>query len=394
VLDGVVQEGAAQGGADGVQEGAARGVEAFLAELAGWAWPAAWLALAVAAGFGAHALLFRGLDHLARRTQWKWDESIFRNLRRPSRLLFPLLFAQFVIPGLPGLDGSPVLDHALSLLTIAAVVWLVLGLVDVLCDEIRRRHRLDVDDNLAARALHTQITILSRAVDVFVVVIGLAAALMTFEEIREFGASLLASAGIAGLAIGLAARPVLENLISGVQLALTQPIRVDDVVIVENEWGRIEEITGTYVVVRIWDQRRLIVPFSRFLQQPFQNWTRSTSEILGTVFLHVDPTAPFEAMRAELQRIAEGAPQWDRRVCNLQVTDATERTVQVRCLVSSANSSLNWDLRVHVREKMIEFLQREHPGALPRTRVDVPSEVRLSRALASNAHGAEADDRP
>jgi small-conductance mechanosensitive channel len=327
---------------------------------------------AAAAGLVAHAVLFFVLGRVARVTRWAWDEAVVVHLRRPSRLMLPLLAIQLALPLLPEIPGRPVLQHALTLLTIAAVVWMVLGLITAVSEEIRRRHRIDVADNLDERALQTQVSIISRTLGIFVVVVGLAVALMTFPRVRELGTSLLASAGIAGLALGIAARPLLESLISGIQLALTQPIRVDDVVIVEGEWGRIEEITATYVVVRIWDQRRLIVPFSKFLQEPFQNWTRTTSKILGTVMVHADYTVPVEDVRAELRRIVEGAKEWDRDVCVLQVTDATERTVQLRALVSSENSGLNWDLRVHVREKLVEYLQREHPGALPRARVELP----------------------
>jgi small-conductance mechanosensitive channel len=219
--------------------------------------------------------------------------------------------------------------------------------------------------------MHTQVNVISRVLVVLVAIIGIGLALMTFPRVRELGASLLASAGIAGIIVGFAARPVLENIIAGVQLALTQPINIDDVVIVDGEWGRIEEITTTYVVVRIWDDRRLICPFTKFISESFQNWTRRTADILGAVIIHADYTVPVEDVRQELNRIVQDHEKWDQRVCVLQVTDATENTIQLRALVSASSASRAWDLRVDVREKLIAYLQREHPNSLPRTRVAI-----------------------
>jgi small-conductance mechanosensitive channel len=264
--------------------------------------------------------------------------------------------------------GVGLLRHAAGIGVIAATTWIAVALVDAGARIIARRHDVSRADNLEARRVHTQVQVLERTLIVVIVILGLAAMLMTFPRVREVGQSLLVSAGVAGLAIGLAARPVLENIIAGLQLAFTQPIRVDDVVIVEGEWGRIEEITATYVVVAIWDERRLIVPFSRFISQPFQNWTRRSADILGTVFLHADYTVPVDAVRAELERLCADHPLWDGRVCVLQVTNASERTVELRALVSAKDSGQAWDLRVDLREQLIAFLQREHPDALPRMR--------------------------
>ncbi|MCB1749704.1 MAG: mechanosensitive ion channel [Gammaproteobacteria bacterium] len=293
-------------------------------------------------------------------------------MRRPSRLAFPLLALVFVLPGIPGLGTTEraLLGHALAVGLIAAVTWAGVALVDAWAALIVQRHDIRVADNLEARRVLTQVTVLERTLVIVIVVLGVAAALMTFPRVREIGSSLLVSAGVAGLAIGLAARPVLENLVAGLQLAFTQPIRVDDVVIVEGEWGWIEEITATYVVVRIWDQRRLIVPLSYFISQPFQNWTRRSADILGTVFLHVDYTLPVQAVREELERLCRANPLWDGRVCVLQVTEAGERTLQLRALVSAASSEKAWDLRVALREQLVAFLQREHPDCLPQVRLD------------------------
>jgi small-conductance mechanosensitive channel len=205
----------------------------------------------------------------------------------------------------------------------------------------------------------------------FVLLVGVASALMQFPSVRQFGTSLLASAGLAGLAAGIAARPVLANLIAGLQIGLTQPLRLDDVVIIQGEWGRIEEITSTYVVVRIWDERRLVVPLQWIIENPFQNWTRTSAELLGTVTLWLDYRVPLDSLRAELERICRAAPQWDQRVAAIQVVDTSERAMQVRCLVSAADSGKTWDLRCRVREALIDFLQSKHPDALPRLRTEV-----------------------
>jgi small-conductance mechanosensitive channel len=203
---------------------------------------------------------------------------------------------------------------------------------------------------------------------VVVGILALAIILMTFEKVRHLGTSILASAGIAGIIIGLAAQQTIATLLAGIQIAITQPIRLDDVVIVEGEWGRIEEITLTYVVVRIWDLRRLVLPITYFLEKPFQNWTRVSAELLGTVFFYVDYTVPVEAIRQELHRIVEGSKFWDQGLCILTVTNATERTVELRALVSAADSSKAWDLRCEVREKLLDFIQKNYPDGLPKVR--------------------------
>jgi hypothetical protein len=218
---------------------------------------------------------------------------------------------------------------------------------------------------------------------VLVILAGSAAVLMTIPGVRQFGASLLASAGLAGLALGIAAKPVLSNLIAGLQIAMAQPIRLDDVVIVKGEWGRIEEITGTYVVVRIWDERRLIVPLNYFIENPFENWTRRTAELIGTVFLWVDYRLPMAPARTELERLCREAPEWDGRVCVLQVVDANEHAMQLRALVSAPDSSRAWDLRCRIREGLIAFVQREYPDYLPTTRVRWQREHEDGAAAAS-----------
>ena len=319
-----------------------------------------------------HYLLFRALDRLARSTKTIVDDSLVNHLRRPAQLIIPILAVNFLLP-LVSLPPRVLifLKQTFSLLLIISVAWLVIKLVYVLEDLILDQYRIDLKDNLEARRIYTQIQILKKVVIVVVGVLALATTLMTFDKVRQLGTTLLASAGIVGIIVGLAAQKSISTLFAGIQLAITQPIRIDDVVIVENEWGRIEEISLTYVVVRIWDLRRLIVPITYFLEKPFQNWTRISADLLGTVFLYVDYTVPVEAVRSELKSILENSKLWDGRVCVLQVTNASERTVELRALMSAADSSSAWELRCEVREKLIAFIRQNYPDALPKVRAEL-----------------------
>ena len=328
---------------------------------------AAWLL-----GLLVHRVLFWILEGLSRRTSTAWDDRAVDYTRRPSRLLLPLLVVNLVVPSLAipvGVLG--VLQHLTKLLFIAAIAHLLIRLVILLRDLLLARHDLAAADNLRARQMHTQIRVLEKALISIVAVATAAFMLMTFDGIRQVGVSILASAGIAGIIIGLAAQKSISTLLAGVQIALTQPIRVEDVVIVEGEWGRVEDITLTYVVIRIWDLRRLIVPITYFIEKPFQNWTRTSSEILGTVFLYVDYTIPVEEIRQELRRMVEQSELWDRKVCGLQVTDCKANVLELRILVSASDASKAWDLRCHLREAMVSFVQRKYPRNLPRLRAEI-----------------------
>ncbi len=344
----------------------------FLATGREWLWSSGILLGAVLAALGVHRVLFSALDRLTRRTRSVVDNSIVRHSRGPARLLLSLAALFLALPAtpLPAVLEGPV-QHGVGLCLIAAVAWLIIGLTDVVDDFIESRYDVSAADNLAARQVRTRTQVLRRIVVAIVGVVAIGLMLMTFPAIRRLGTSLLASAGVAGIILGLAARETISNLLAGIQVALTEPIRLDDVVIVEGEWGRIEEIRMTYVAVRIWDERRLVVPLSYFIEKPFQNWTRKTANLLGTVFLYVDYTVPVEEVRRELHRILEATPLWDGSVWNLQVTEATERTVQLRALMSASDASKAWDLRCHVRERLIEFLQRRYPESLPRVRAEV-----------------------
>ena len=268
--------------------------------------------------------------------------------------------------------------HVTALLLIGAVTWLVVAALTGLADGVIENNPMTVEDNLHARRIATQTRVLSRSATVVILIAGIATALMTFPGARQLGASLLASAGVLGIVGGLAAKPVFANLIAGVQLALAQPIRIDDVLIVEGEWGKVEEITGTYVVLKIWDERRMIIPLQWFIENPFQNWTRTGANILGTVFLYVDHATPIAPLRAEAERLVKTFPEWDGRVFAVQVTDAKERTIEVRVLVSAGNSGKAFDLRCKMREALLAFLAREYPQALPVLRVHDGSEARAT----------------
>jgi small-conductance mechanosensitive channel len=266
----------------------------------------------------------------------------------------------------PATEG--LLRQAISLVLIASTAWLIIRVVYVLEDVIVLRFSVDVADNLRARAIQTQFQIFKKVAIVVIIILALAIILTTFEKVRHLGTSILASAGIAGIIVGLAAQRSIGTLLAGLQVAITQPIRLDDVVIVEGEWGRIEEIALTYVVVRIWDLRRLVLPVTYFLEKPFQNWTRVSAKVLGTVFIYVDYTVPVQAVREELRRIVENSASWDGDLCVLHVTNATERTVELRALMSALDSSKVWDLRCEVREKLIAFIQGKYPDGLPKVR--------------------------
>ncbi|HEY3597628.1 MAG TPA: mechanosensitive ion channel domain-containing protein [Paraburkholderia sp.] len=297
---------------------------------------------------------------------------VLQHITRPARCVLVIVALEIVWWEAPAtLALIALLRDAAAFALIGAITWLSVRSAAAIGEAIIAAHPLDTADNLQARRIHTQARVLARSVMVVIVIVGVGAALMTFPNVRQIGASLLASAGVAGLVAGIAARPVLGNLIAGLQIALSQPIRLDDVVVIQGEWGRIEEITGTYVSVRLWDQRRLIVPLQWFIENPFQNWTRSDAQIIGSVFLFVDYRMPLAPLRDELARLVAAAPEWDGRVQVLQVTDATERSMQLRVLVSSPDSGLNWDLRCRIREGLVSFVQTHYPQYLPRARADV-----------------------
>jgi small-conductance mechanosensitive channel len=335
-------------------------------------WAIGLVAAAIAAGLVANLLVFSAITRVARRTASVTDQAMARRLRGPGRLLFPLLGLLLVLPVLPLPPRAlTVLTRGLDLALTGAIGWLIVRGVEVAAEVLELRFARDVADNLQARRVRTQIQVFRRIAIGIVAVVTLGIILMSFPSVRHLGVSLFASAGIAGLVAGIAARPALSNLIAGIQIALTQPIRIEDMVIVENESGWIEEIGTTYVVVRIWDLRRLIVPLSYFIEQPFQNWTRRTTNLTGTVMLYVDYTVPVEEVRQELLRILKSTDLWDGKTWNLQVTDVAKDAVQLRALMSATDPGRAWDLRCYVRERLLGFLQERHTDHLPKTRTEI-----------------------
>jgi small-conductance mechanosensitive channel len=288
----------------------------------------------------------------------------------------PLLGAYLALPVAGTAAEQPWLRPLLVSLLIFAFGMLLVRLVRVLEDVISQRVQMDVADNLRARKFHTQFRILRQVLTLIIWILAGSAILLQFDGFRQFGRGLLASAGIASLVIGFAAQRTLGNLIAGFQMAVTQPIRLDDVVVVENEWGRVEEITLTYVVVKIWDDRRLVLPISYFLEHPFTNWTRRTAEILGTVFLHVDYSVPLEALRNQLNELVKDHPDWDGRVAEIVAFESRPTTLEIRALVSAGDSGAAWRLRCHVREGLVTYLQENYPTALPRFRTELSGDGR------------------
>ena len=332
--------------------------------------------LALVAGWALHRVGFAVLRRVVVR-RLEGDglvRGVIDRLRRALLPAIPLLALRLAMglelvgfdAGTRGWLGRLIVMGVVLNVTYAAVLG-----IGLIAEAVVRGHDVGVADNLRARRLHTQVMVLRRVAQVIVAVIGIGAALCVFEEVRAFGTTMLASAGVAGIVVGLAARPTLSSLIAGVQIALTQPIRLDDVVIIGGEWGRIEEITTTYVVVRVWDERRLIVPLSKVIDETFQNWTRTSAQLLGTVFVYADHTVDIDRVRVALDAALEGEELFDGRVKQVVVTDVTEESVQLRALVSAADAGKLWDLRCKVREALVRHLRDEQPGALPRVRAEV-----------------------
>ncbi|HEX4264046.1 MAG TPA: mechanosensitive ion channel domain-containing protein [Verrucomicrobiae bacterium] len=305
----------------------------------------------------------------AAKSESKLDDALVPLAGKVSRVAVPVIAIILALPilGLPP-AYSGLVSKASSLLIIGSISWALFQGVNAMEDFVIGKYDISVADNLQARKVHTQVKVISKTVYFIIGIFTVASALMMFDEVRRVGTSILASAGVLGLIIGFAAQKTIANLFAGFQLAMTQPIRLDDVVIVESEWGRVEEITLTYVIVHIWDDRRLVLPLSYFIEKPFQNWTRVSASLLGSVFLWVDFTLPVAELRRVTQRIVESCGDWDRRFWNFQVTDASERAMQIRILATAADSGKAWNLRCEIREKLIEAVQREH---LPRLRTDL-----------------------
>jgi small-conductance mechanosensitive channel len=333
----------------------------------------------------AHYLIFRILRR--RESQANTDFlaawGIQRYLGRPARAVFLITCIMLILPSVPRLPGEweDDIHQALIMALIVSLGWVAAGSVYVFQSLLLRRYDLHEENNVRARRVHTQFQLFRRLLLTFVVVITIGTLLWSFHDQRiwHYGTGLLASAGVASLVLATAAKSTAANLLAGFQIALSEPIRLDDVVIVQGEWGRIEEITTAYVVVRIWDQRRLIVPLTYFIENTFQNWTRESAEILGTAFLYVDYSIPVEELRIQLNLVVHPSKLWDGRVCGLQVTNLSEKSMEIRCLMSSRNASESFDLRCIVREEMTAWIQQHYPEAFPTMRLSSRSEETPTR---------------
>ena len=333
------------------------------------------IAAAILVGILVKYIIFRLLRIYNRSDNPILVRSLTEHLSRPFGFFIPLLFVSLSVQALPyNEEQIYVIWRVIEILDIIVFSWIMVQLTEVGADMIRHQYAIDKTDNIRERKLFTQLAFVKKLAVTIIIFMAAAFILLSFEAVRKLGTGLLTSAGVAGIVIGLAAQRSIANLLAGMQLAFTQPIRLDDVLVVEGEFGRVEEITLTYVVLRLWDNRRLILPLNYFIEKPFQNWTRTGSDILATVYLYTDYTVPVDAVRKELERILAGTQLWDKRVSGLQVTDSKERTLELRALMSAQSSSLAWDLRCLVREKLILFIQQNYPGALPKTRSEFVGE--------------------
>jgi small-conductance mechanosensitive channel len=354
-------------------------VQGLWGQSVAWGEAALLVAGAVVAGLLVYALAHRLLRTVTRgrMEQLPLRGALLKRVRGPLRLLCPLLALYVARPLVESRVTdtlAEILGGGMHALFVAAVTWLIVALLFAVEEAIAERYSVDQPNNLKARKIVTQARILRRIVTTVVVVLAVGVVLLEYEPFWELGTGILASAGVFGIIFGIAAQQTLGNLIAGIQIAFTQPIRVDDVVIVEGEFGWIEEITLTYVVVRVWDRRRIVLPITHFVTQPFQNWTRTSSDLIGAVFVQADYTVPVDAVREKLQEVVAASEKWDGDVCHLQVTDASERTVTLRAIASAPSAPDLWDLRCEIREALVTYLREEHPDALPavRTRVQDP----------------------
>lgn len=349
-----------------------------------WAISALCLAAAAFLAVTLHGAALRLLRRLVPPSQ-HFVRSLLDATQSLLRVALVLVALTIVLQAVPlERDMRVILGHILAIGFIVLLGWSCTAAITLASEYYLRRSDFDFRGDPLSRKHLTQVRVLRRVATTVVILVTVAAALMTFDSVKQYGVSLIASAGAAGLVVGLAARPLLTNLFAGIQIAITQPIRIGDAVIVENEWGWVEEITGTYVVIKIWDWRRLVVPLSYFLEKPFQNWTRQSTDLIGAVMLWVDYTVPVSRVRTRLEEIVKDSKLWDRQVVNLQVVETSERAVQLRALVSARTSPEAWDLRCEVREKLVAFLQDQYPAALPKQRAEL---VEFERFAGRNAAG-------
>jgi small-conductance mechanosensitive channel len=346
-------------------------------QLPTWLWNLIVLGSALLIGIILKFIITALLRHYKNVADYSVFKSILTHLGKPLDYFVPLFMLDVMLPvmKLSEVYINPI-DRVLGILLIISFAGLLIRSIKIFEDFVYFHYDLNKEDNLKERKVRTQLQFIRKIIIVLIVLISLSIILLSFDSVRKIGAGLLTGVGISGIIIGFAAQKSLGNLLAGFQIAFTQPIRIDDVLIVEGEWGRVEEINLTYVVLNIWDQRRLILPINYFIEKPFQNWTRSTSEILGTVFLYVDHTCPVDAVRAEFIRLLSLTPLWDKRVQVLQVTDVKEHTIELRALVSAGNSSKAFDLRCYIREGLVRFIADKYPQSLPLNRLAINGDLK------------------
>jgi small-conductance mechanosensitive channel len=309
----------------------------------------------------------RGVPHFST------TRAILSRLGKPFSYFLPLLAFNFLLPLMKMRSNvAPVVNKTVEILLTISFANVLIGVIKVFEDYVYHTYDIQKADNLKERKIRTQLQFIRRMAVTLILILTACVILLSFNNLRKIGTGLLTGVGVGGIIIGFAAQKSLSNLLAGFQLAFTQPLRIDDVLVVEGEWGRVEEITLTYVVLNIWDQRRLILPINYFIEKPFQNWTRNTADIIGSIFLYLDYTTPLEPLRAELTRLLEDDPLWDKRVKVLQITNTTERTMEVRALMSASSSGNAFDLRCNMREGLITFLQKNYPGSFPVIRLEAP----------------------
>jgi small-conductance mechanosensitive channel len=320
--------------------------------------------------FFLYRLILKSLKKKVTQSSSKVDDFLLDLFKVPALWLFYwILLKIFTHVFLNKLPFFHSLVHIDTLLLIFSIAWILIQVIKASAFYLQSKFDIGVADNLNARKNLTQLKVFKGIANSIIVIIAIASGLLTFEQARTIGLSLLTSAGIVGIIVGFAAQKSIGMILAGIQLAITQPIRLDDVVIVEGEWGRIEEISLTYVVVKIWDERRLVLPVTWFLEKPFQNWTRTGADITGTVFLYVDYSFPVESIREALPEMLKSNSDWDGRTWNVQVTNTTDKFKEVRILVTSADASKNWNLRTLIREKLIEYINMNYPDTFAKIRI-------------------------
>ncbi|GAA5023365.1 mechanosensitive ion channel protein MscS [Marivirga lumbricoides] len=333
--------------------------------------------------FGIGLLIRYLFFKLLLKTNDKSDKALVKKLaNRFKGSIFLFIPAFIILTYLPTIGFSElwlnIISKGLEITIMVSFTIITIRLIYFIQDVLFQKYNVEEENNIKAREVVTQITFIRKIVIVIMIVVAISLILLQFDGVRKYGATILTSAGVAGIIIGFAAQKTIGNLLAGFQIAFTQPIKIDDAVIVENEWGWIEEINLTYVVIKIWDLRRLVVPITYFTDTPFQNWTRNSADILGSVFLYTDYSVPIDALRSAFESFLEETPLWDRKAQVLQVVDCTEKAMQIRLLMTAKNSPTAWDLRCFIREKMLVFIQENYPESLPKTRVNLNAESKLS----------------